>query len=190
MASARSDAVVSFASEALILVDEHDREIGSLSKDECHDGDGVLHRAFSLFVFNDDGELLLQQRSEQKRLWPLYWSNSCCSHPRQGESMETATQRRLLEELGQTSALEFMFKFTYQARYEDLGSEHELCWVYAGHSADPVKVNRNEIAEWRYVSPDSLDREMREHPERFTPWFKMEWQRLRSEFGDRLPGAR
>src|SRR5579872_2001083 len=87
-------------SEALILVDEADREVGHLSKAKCHDGQGVLHRAFSLLIFNDAGELLLQQRSAAKRLWPLYWSNSCCSHPRRAESMDSAIHRRLYEELG------------------------------------------------------------------------------------------
>ena len=90
--------IVSDESEPLILVDEADREIGHLDKGACHDGKGVLHRAFSLFIFNDSGELLLQQRSAQKRLWPLFWSNSCCSHPRKGESMETAVERRLAQD--------------------------------------------------------------------------------------------
>src|SRR3569833_1174596 len=86
-------------SEALILEDEADREVGHLSKAKCHDGPGVLHRAFSLLIFNDAGELLLQQRSPSKRLWPQYWLFCCCSHPRRAESMETATQRRLYEEI-------------------------------------------------------------------------------------------
>ena len=94
-----NDVVVSSESEALILVDENDREIGFSSKDSCHDGPGILHRAFSLFIFNTAGELLLQQRSAGKRLWPLYWSNSCCSHPRAGETMELAVNRRLQQEL-------------------------------------------------------------------------------------------
>ncbi len=185
--AARNEQVVSFASEELILVDENDCDIGSLGKDACHDGDGILHRAFSLFIFNSAGELLLQRRSGQKRLWPMYWSNSCCSHPRRGESMEIATTRRLAEELGQASELDFLFKFVYQAHFGDVGSEHELCWVYTGRSDDPVRVNRNEIAEWRYVYPDELDREMETSPEAFTPWFKMEWERIRREFGVRIP---
>ena len=184
--SLAADRVVSFASEELILVDDADREIGSCNKDACHDGDGVLHRAFSLFLFNDNGELLLQRRSEQKRLWPLYWSNSCCSHPRLGETLTVATERRLLEELGQMSKLEFLFKFQYQAKFRDKGSEHELCSVYLGTSSGAVRVNSNEIAEWRYVAPTELDMEIEQHPERFTPWLKMEWQRIRSEFADRI----
>ena len=103
-------------SDALILVDEADRGLGHLSKALCHAGRGVLHRAFSLLIFNNRGELLLQQRASTKRLWPLYWSNSCCSHPRRAESMELAIRRRLLEELGLKCDLQFLFKFRYQAQ--------------------------------------------------------------------------
>ncbi len=95
MTLANENRVVSSEAEELILVDEHDNEIGHLSKAECHDGEGRLHRAFSVFLFNDSGELLLQRRSPAKRLWGGYWSNSCCSHPRLGESLHTATSRRL-----------------------------------------------------------------------------------------------
>ncbi len=123
---------VSSESELLILVDPDDREAGNLSKAECHDGDGILHRAFSLFLFNNQGELLLQQRGAEKRLWPMYWSNTCCSHPRQGESMQVATERRLQQELNTAAALEFIYKFEYQARFGNLGSENELCWVHLG----------------------------------------------------------
>src|SRR5919108_4992020 len=113
---ARED-IVSNAGEELIVVDEHDREIGSRSKSDCHSGAGILHRAFSIFVFNGDNELLLQKRSPSKLLWPNYWSNTCCSHPRRGESMERAVQRRLEQELGFTCALDFLYKFKYQAQY-------------------------------------------------------------------------
>ena len=95
--------IVSSEAEELILVDENDVDIGFLSKAECHDGAGQLHRAFSVFLFNDAGELLIQQRSRLKRLWPGYWSNTCCSHPRRGESMDIATQRRLYDCLLYTS---------------------------------------------------------------------------------------
>ncbi|MGH8494907.1 MAG: isopentenyl-diphosphate Delta-isomerase [Gammaproteobacteria bacterium] len=176
------DEVVSSDAEQLILVDTDDREIGHDSKAYCHDGAGVLHRAFSLFVFNDAGELLLQKRSASKRLWPLYWSNSCCSHPRRGEIMEDAIHRRLAQELGLESELEFLFKFRYQAKYGELGAENELCWVYAGNAKGPVHANVNEVAEWRYVRPAQLDIEIANRPERFTPWFKLEWKRLRNDF--------
>lgn len=176
-----SGSVVSFHDEPLVLVDEHDRETGFLDKETAHRGQGTLHRAFSLFVFNASGELLLQQRAQGKRLWPGYWSNTCCSHPRRGETMERAIHRRLGEELGMACELHFQFKFQYQAQFDDEGAEHELCWVYAGHTDAAPTANVNEIAAWRYISPEALDREMAARPETFTPWFKIEWDRLRRE---------
>lgn len=173
--------VVSSEQEELILVDEDDREIGSLDKAACHDGSGVLHRAFSLFIFNARGELLLQQRSRSKRLWPLYWSNSCCSHPRRGETMEEATARRLDDELHITAELEFVYKFAYQARFDATGGENELCWVYLGRSRGTVTPNSNEIAATRLLAADELDRELVRQPDRFTPWFKLEWSLLREQ---------
>lgn len=172
--------------ELLILVDTDDHEIGSLGKEECHDGDGVLHRAFSLFLFNQQGELLLQKRSTGKRLWPKYWSNTCCSHPRLGESMETATARRLQQELNTAAALEFMYKFQYQASFSNRGSENELCWVYLGRLEQEASANEAEIAELRFIAASDLHQEIDTVPERFTPWFKMEWQRLNEEFAEQL----
>jgi isopentenyl-diphosphate delta-isomerase len=178
--------VVSSEAEELILVDEDDREQGHLSKAACHDGDGVLHRAFSAFLFNADGELLLQQRAGTKRLWPGYWSNSCCSHPRRGESMETATARRLDDELNLATDLSFVYKFRYQASYADLGSEHELCHVFLGRIDDEVRANAEEIAAIRFLGADALDRELAEQPERFTPWFRMEWDALKTDHAAEL----
>ena len=180
--AATRDQVVSFDSEELILVNENDDEVGHLDKSSCHDGDGVLHRAFSLFIFNARGELLLQQRSGGKRLWPLYWSNSCCSHPRRGETMEQAIHRRLKQELGVDAELKYLYRFQYSAQYEDLGSERELCWVYAGRCDAQPKINRLEIEDWRFVTPATLEAELETSPERYTPWFKMEWKRITKEF--------
>ena len=173
--------VVSFDDEPLILVDEDDREIGFIDKASAHVGQGVLHRAFSLFVFNPQGELLLQQRAPGKRLWPGFWSNTCCSHPRRGETLDKAIHRRLDEELGLQCPLQYLFKFEYQAQFDAEGAEHELCWVYAGRSADMPTVNVNEISALRYISPDALDAEIATRPQTFTPWFKIEWERLRRE---------
>ena len=165
-------------SESLILVDEADREVGHLSKAECHHGRGVLHRAFSLLVFNGDGELLLQQRAASKRLWPLYWSNSCCSHPRRAESMETAIHRRLREELGVRCPLQFLFKFQYQAQFDAAGAEQELCSVFIGRCTEPLEIDRNEIQAWRWIAPQALQAELAGGAEKFTPWFKLEWARI------------
>lgn len=178
---------VSSDSEELILVDENDNEIGTISKADAHDAHGTLHRAFSLFIFNSKGELLLQQRSPEKRLWGGYWSNSCCSHPRVGETLEEATHRRLADELGISADLEHVYHFTYQADFGDLGAEHELCHVYVGCSDDEVQANQSEVSEWRWISSASLDAEMAEHPARFTPWFKLEWDRLKQDFAGKLP---
>ncbi|MEQ8859531.1 MAG: isopentenyl-diphosphate Delta-isomerase [Pseudomonadales bacterium] len=178
--------VVSSEQEPLILVDSDDKEVGRLDKSACHDGDGILHRAFSLFVFNPRGELLLQRRAAGKRLWPSYWSNSCCSHPRAGEDMGQAVGRRLHQELGLEATLSFVYKFEYMAPYRDLGTEHELCWVYVGRTRDEPVINTTEIDEWRWIAPDALTRELAERGTQFTPWLKLEWARLREEFGERL----
>jgi isopentenyl-diphosphate delta-isomerase len=135
-----------------------------------------------LLIFNGSGELLLQQRSARKRLWPLYWSNSCCSHPRRAESMEAAIHRRLKEELGLICPLHFLFKFQYQAQFDAVGAERELCSVYIGRCNGRVTVDPAEIHAWRWVDTATLEAEMA-GPEavRFTPWFRLEWQRVRRE---------
>lgn len=184
--SARGHEIVSSESERLILVDAQDNEIGFESKGNVHDGAGELHRAFSLFIFNRKGELLMQRRSAEKRLWPMFWSNSCCSHPREGEQMDGAIERRLREELGMSSALRFLFRFKYHAQFGDLGAEHEFCWVYAGFSDDEVKVNPSEVAAWRWLSPEALEREMNDRPGDFTPWFRLEWERIRCDHAEEI----
>ena len=166
-------------SEPLILVDDADQEIGHLDRANCHAGSGILHRAFSLLIFNGNGELLLQQRAAGKRLWPLYWSNSCCSHPRRSESMEAAIHRRLMEELGLACPLHFLFKFQYQAQFDAGGAERELCSVFIGRCNARVRVNPQEIRAWRWIPTAALELEMA-GPEaaNFTPWFRLEWERI------------
>lgn len=179
----REHRIVSSEAEELILVDDNDEQVGVLDKRLCHDGNGVKHRAFSLFLFNSMGQLLLQQRAADKRLWPMYWSNSCCSHPRKGESMEVATRRRLAEELNTKASLQFVYKFSYQVRFGEEGSENELCSVYLGRCDMEPVANQSEIEAIRFVDKDDLARELRESPESFTPWFRMEWDRLNNEYG-------
>ena len=181
-----ADPVVSFDAEELVLVNEQDEVPGYLPKAECHNGDGILHRAFSLFVFNDAGEVLLQQRAADKRLWGGYWSNSCCSHPRRGEAMDDATHRRLHQELGCHADLEFVYKFSYQASFGSAGSEHEMCSVYVGRLKDDVRPNRTEVDDWQFLAPEAVDRWLAEDPDTLTPWFKMEWAKLRREYADNI----
>ena len=178
--------IVSSEAEQLILVDADDNETGFLSKAEAHDGGGVLHRAFSVFLFNENGELLVQQRAASKRLWPGYWSNSCCSHPRRGETMEVATRRRLRDELNVESELEFVYKFSYKATFGDAGSENELCHVYIGRVSGDVHANDHEIAATRFVSATDLAGQLSASPDSFTPWFRMEWDELNREHADSL----
>lgn len=180
---ARSE-IVSSSSEELILVDELDREIGQSAKSDCHSGNGTLHRAFSIFIFNTRNELLLQRRSAEKPLWPDYWSNTCCSHPRVGESMDEAVNRRLAQELGIECPLTFMYKFKYHAQYGAVGAEHEYCWVYYGHYDGGINVNEREISEWRFVDIESLENEVAASPESFTPWLKMEWAQITNSYLD------
>ena len=181
----------SAVADALILVDGADQDVGYLDKASCHDGMGILHRAFSLLIFNAAGDLLIQQRAASKRLWPLYWSNSCCSHPRRGESMETATHRRLREELGIACTLKFLFKFEYQAQFGATGSEHELCSVFIGRCTDPLHIDSAEISAWRWIDPRALEEELKHSRDtQFTPWFKLEWGRICRDHRDEVPALR
>tara|TARA_B100001059_G_C17734097_1_gene527853 strand:+ start:382 stop:951 length:570 start_codon:yes stop_codon:yes gene_type:complete len=178
--------LVSSEGEELILVDDHDNEIGFRSKFDCHNGDGLLHRAFSVFLFNETGQLLLQRRSEKKRLWPGYWSNSCCSHPRRGESLSVATRRRLDDELNVSTELNLIYHFKYQANFGKVGSEHELCHVFLGNLRGNVHPNKNEIESIRFISVCELDSELTSSPEKFTPWFIQEWKTLRGKYNKKL----
>lgn len=166
----------------LIIVNKWDHIIDYASKEDCHKDEGLLHRAFSIFIFNDRKELLIQRRSSIKPLWPLYWSNSVCSHPCKGEDCETAAHRRLNEELGIKTSLNFLFKFQYKARYDGAGSENEICSVFIGKANGIIRPNINEIEEWKYIKIEDLERYIKADPENYTPWFKMEWDRIRKDF--------
>ena len=177
------------SNERLVLVDEADRPIGEASKLDCHVGTGKLHRAFSLHILTRDGRVLIQRRSAQKLLWPGFWSNSCCSHPRTGENMQHAVRRRAVEELGMSLDAEYLYKFGYSATYLDIGQENEICSVFIGYSDARPRPNPDEIEDFCYLTPDELDRSIESHAERYTPWFRQEWKTLRRDFSDRLNPA-
>ena len=181
--------IASHQDELLILVDSEDNELGFASKAECHSGTGLLHRAFSVFIFNSSGQVLLQQRSEQKNLWPLYWSNSCCSHPRQGEQIENAAHRRMVEELSFDCELHYLYKFFYQESFGKKGSEHELCSVFVGRFDGEISVNINEIADWKFIDTDELSKSIDQHPEKYTPWLQLEWLELKKNYLDLINQA-
>jgi len=157
--------------EEIILVDELDQELGFLSKLEVHQK-GLLHRAFSILVFNSNHELLIHQRAFDKYHSAGLWTNTCCSHPRKGESNEQAIHRRLKEEMGFDCELKFIFKFLYQTNFADGLIEHELDHVYIGHSDQIPQVDPKEVNAFRWINQVSLKQEMDQFPERFTFWFK------------------
>jgi len=175
------------ADDLLILVDSNDNEVGQLNKADCHIATGTLHRAFSAFLFNENGELLLQQRSSNKPLWPLIWANSCCSHPRAGEETLAAAHRRVAEELGIKTELNFLFKFEYHAQYNENGAENELCSVFVGHFQGEPTVDASEIADWRFIQPAKLAGAIGANPEEYSPWLKLEWTRITRDFADKIP---
>lgn len=170
----------------LILVDEHDNPIGEHEKIACHLGQGQLHRAFSILLFNSQGQILLQQRSEHKLLWPLYWSNTCCSHPAVGESVEDACKRRLVQELNVSAKVQFIYKFQYYAKYLDVGAESELCHVMLGVCDEQPTLIEAEVAEFKYLSVDELEALLAKNSEQFTPWFKQEWDELKANYWDEV----
>lgn len=170
--------------DELILVDEFDNEIGSLDKYSCHLGEGQLHRAFSVFLINSQKELLIQKRSSSKFLWGNYWSNSCCSHPRCGESIKDAAIRRTYEELSVTSELTFLYSFKYQATFQDVGSEHELCHVFFGKVDQMIEFNEEEISEIKFVPLTKVKTFIQENRKNITPWFKLEWNEITNKYLD------
>ncbi|MBC8225721.1 MAG: isopentenyl-diphosphate Delta-isomerase [Gammaproteobacteria bacterium] len=170
--------IVSDPNDQLILVNSDDNKIGYSSKSECHKGEGKLHRAFSVFIFNSSGQLLIQKRSSNKELWDLHWSNSCCSHPRKNERTKSAAIRRLKEELGIVCKLHYIYKFIYHAQYKDAGSEHELCHVFVGLFDGEIQANQEEIDDWKFIKTDDLEKELSNSRENYTPWMRMEWREL------------
>lgn len=179
---------VSFDEEPLILVDGNDAVRGFDTKINAHRGSGILHRAFSVFLFDQHQRVLLQKRSQQKPLWPGFWSNSCCSHPRRGESYSVATRRRLQEELGVETELEYVYRFEYHAQFGDLGAEHELCTVFIGYLDGDLALqpNRAEIEEWGWFAISAVDRWVATGHTELTPWFLLEWNTLRGMYADQI----
>lgn len=158
--------------EHVVLVSEQDEVLGLMEKMQAHEN-GILHRAFSVFLFNDQGEMMLQRRASGKYHSPNQWTNAVCSHPREGETYKDGAMRRLKEELGIETDLTEKFHFIYKA---DVGQnlwEHELDYVFTGNFNGEVNLNPEEVSEIRYVSMQDLDQEMKNAPQHFTEWFKI-----------------
>ncbi|HEY9488851.1 MAG TPA: isopentenyl-diphosphate Delta-isomerase [Chryseosolibacter sp.] len=158
--------------EHVILVDTADREIGTMEKMEAH-RKGVLHRAFSVVLFDSSGKVLLQKRSGNKYHSPGLWTNACCSHPLPGESLEVATRRRLMEEMGIDVQPSFSHSFIYRAALDRDLIEHELDHVFVGTFSGAPVINKNEVEDWKFVDLDWLKQDMAENPDFYTAWFKL-----------------
>jgi isopentenyl-diphosphate delta-isomerase len=158
--------------ESVILVDKEDNEIGLMPKMEAHIA-GKLHRAFSIFIFNNKGELLLQQRALDKYHSGGKWTNTCCSHPRKGEATMDAAHRRLAEEMGMKCKLIYGFNFIYKADVSEGILEHEFDHVFFGISNDLPKIAHEEVEAYKYVAVDELRNELKNHPENYTAWLKI-----------------
>jgi isopentenyl-diphosphate Delta-isomerase len=157
--------------EEVILVNERDEQTGLMEKMEAH-RKGVLHRAFSVLVFNTKGELLLQRRALHKYHSPGLWTNTCCSHPRNGESIIDAAKRRLHEEMGMSCELKIKGSFIYKTELEGGLTEHEYDYVLTGISNDLPVINQEEVSEFKYMKPEELKIAMDEHPENYTFWIR------------------
>jgi isopentenyl-diphosphate delta-isomerase len=158
--------------EHVILVDESDREIGTMEKIEAH-RKGKLHRAFSILLFNSKGKILIQKRAHTKYHSAGLWTNTCCSHPAPGEPMKDATRRKLMQEMGIDERCEFFFKFIYRTELENNLVEHELDHVFLGKFDGEPSINLKEVEAFRWLSIDALRREIETSPETFTYWFKL-----------------
>ena len=174
--------------DLLITVHERDQPLGPLDEATCHRGEGVLHRALSVYLFDHRGCPLLQKRSNRKPLWPRYWSNSCCSHPRWGEDTAEAAHRRVGEELGISVPLQYFFAFQYQAQFSKQGAEHEFCHVFAGVAESIPEPDPLEVEDWAFVDPVRLDDELERRPDTYTPWLHLAWRVLRRDHWRRIAG--
>lgn len=158
--------------EQVVLISENDEVLGLMGKMEAHEN-GILHRAFSVFLFNDKGEMLLQRRADDKYHSPGQWTNAVCSHPRHNETYLEGARRRMQEELGISADLTYKFHFLYKADVGDNLWEHELDHVFTGDYQGDFHLNKEEVSEVRYISLEELEKEMEENPQNFTEWFKI-----------------
>jgi isopentenyl-diphosphate delta-isomerase len=158
--------------EQVILVNENDEKIGLMAKQEAHEK-AILHRAFSVFIFNTRNELMLQQRALHKYHSPGLWTNTCCSHQRDGESSIMAGKRRLMEEMGFSVQLKETTAFIYKAEFDNGLTEHEFDHILVGEYNDEPAINKEEVEAWKWISLDSLKNDIKDNPQSYTVWFKI-----------------
>jgi len=163
--------------EQVILVNEYDEQIGLMPKMEAHEK-AVLHRAFSVFVFNTKNDLMLQQRAAHKYHSPLLWTNTCCSHQRDGESNIEAGTRRLKEEMGFTTDLIETTSFIYKAPFDNGLTEHELDHIMLGYYENEPIINKQEVEDWKWMPLEDVKHDINVHPEQYTAWFKIIFEKF------------
>ncbi len=163
--------------EQVILVNEYNEQIGLMPKMEAHEK-AVLHRAFSVFVFNTKNELMLQQRAAHKYHSPLLWTNTCCSHQRDGESNIEAGTRRLKEEMGFTTDLKETTSFIYKAPFDNGLTEHELDHIMLGYYENEPIINKQEVEDWKWMPLEDVKHDINVHPEQYTAWFKIIFEKF------------
>jgi isopentenyl-diphosphate Delta-isomerase len=165
--------------QQVILVTEKNEPLGTMGKMQAHQ-QGLLHRAFSIFIFDTKGKMLLQQRAATKYHGAGLWTNACCSHPMIHEKTEAAAQRRLQEEMGFSTQLKEIFQFTYKAEVENGLVEHEFDHVFAGQYEGEINVNQDEVADYAYRSLAEIKKAIREDESKFTSWFRIAFPRIES----------
>lgn len=164
--------------DLIITVDENDNITGEEEKEKCHDANGILHRAFLVIIFNEKGEVLLAQRSNKKRLWPLYWDGTVASHIRKGETYEQAAVKRLYEELGiSADNLNYITKFRYNTNYKNIGTENEICAIFLLKDINDttLKINYDEISQIKSVNLNDI----KKFEDELTPWFLIALEELK-----------
>ncbi|MAG15991.1 isopentenyl-diphosphate delta-isomerase [Candidatus Woesearchaeota archaeon] len=170
--------------EEVILVDENDKQIGTAEKLQAHK-DGKLHRAFSVFVFNSEGKLLLQQRAKSKYHSPGLWTNTVCSHPRLGESVEQAAHRRLKEEMGFDCELKEAFTFTYKTKFDNGLTENEFDHVLIGNYDGNPTSNPEEVESWKWVEMEELKKDIQANPENYSYWLRVAIDKVENRFSEK-----
>lgn len=163
--------------DQVVLVDELDNELGFMEKMEAHRSE-ALHRAFSIFLFDKNGRMLLQQRAMNKYHSPGLWTNTCCSHPMPGESLHTAANRRLMEEMGIQTKLEMAFNFIYKAKLDQGLTEHELDYVFVGKFDGEVYPNSIEVSNYLYEEVDKIQEGLKNKPDQYTVWFNIAFPKV------------
>ncbi len=163
--------------EYVILVDEQDNDIGVMEKLLAHQ-EGLLHRAFSIFIFNEKGELLLQQRALSKYHSAGLWTNTCCSHPRPNETIKDAANRRLFEEMGMSCDLKIISNFIYKTPFENGLTEHELDYVLTGITNQNPHINKDEVENYKWMAIEDIKKDIISRPDLYTSWFKIALEKV------------